>query len=108
MPERFLISVVTPFRNVDDFLAEAIESVLVQTCNDWELLLVDDGSIDGSGDIARRFAQAYPQKIRYLRHPDDAHRGVSSSRNLALRVAAGRYITFLDADDVYTSHKLEE
>ena len=102
-----LVSVVTPFLNGERFLEEAIQSVLAQTYARWELLLADDGSRDGSSDIARKYAAQYPGKIRYLQHSGHSHRGESASRNLALQNAAGEVVAFVDADDVLLPDKLE-
>jgi glycosyltransferase involved in cell wall biosynthesis len=102
------VSIVTPFLNTERFLQESIESVLAQTCDQWELLLVDDGSTDGSAAIAQQFAAAYPQKIRCLAHDGRQNKGASASRNLAMHYARGEYLAFLDADDVYLPRKLEE
>ena len=102
-----IVSVITIFLNEARFLAEAIESVLSQTYSSWELLLVDDGSTDSSSEIARRYAAAHPQKIRYLEHEGHANLGMSAARNLGLRHASGRYLAFVDADDVWLPHKLE-
>ena len=63
------VSIVTPFLDAARFIEEAIESVVAQTYASWELLLVDDGSSDGSTEIAMRYAAACPSKIRYLSHP---------------------------------------
>lgn len=92
-------SVVLIFLNGEPYLDEAIRSVRTQTVSDWELLLVNDGSQDGSGDTARRHAAEDPARIRYLEHEGRANRGMSASRNLGIEHAAGRYVTFLDADD---------
>lgn len=102
-----LVSAITPFLDAERFLEEAIQSVLRQTYDRWELLLVDDGSTDGSPNIARRYAREHPARIRYLRHPDSANHGMSASRNLGITAAAGPYIAFLDADDVWQPEKLE-
>lgn len=102
------VSAIIIFLNEARFLAEAIESVLAQTFPDWELLLVDDGSSDGSSDIARDYAARHSDRIRYLAHEGHANRGMSASRNLGLDHARGRYVGFLDGDDVWTARKLEE
>jgi glycosyltransferase involved in cell wall biosynthesis len=103
-----LVSVVTPFLNVAQYLGEAVESVLAQSYPSWELLLVDDGSTDGSGEIAKRHAEREPERVRYLRHPDGGNHGVSASRNLALSAARGEFVAILDGDDVWLPQKLEE
>lgn len=101
-----LVSVIIIFLNEEQFLEEAVESVLAQTYSHWELLLVDDGSTDRSTEIARRYEQKYPDKIRYLEHPHHENRGMSAARNLGIRNARGRYIAYLDGDDVWLPEKL--
>ena len=93
--------------NGEAYLEEAVESVLGQQFEDWELLIVDDGSSDGTLDIARRFAAA-DGRIRILQHTDCRTHGMSQTRNLGLSQASGEYIAFLDADDVWLPHKLLE
>src|SRR5262249_2111253 len=102
-----LVSVVIIFLNAERFLEEALESVFGQTYDAWELLLVDDGSTDGSTAIAQRYTQQHPGKVRYLEHPDHQNRGMSASRNLGISNAHGAYIAFLDADDVWLPNKLD-
>ncbi len=102
-----LISVVVPFWNVNAFIKEAIDSVLAQTFPSWELLLIDDGSSDGSTEIAKHYVERFPERIRHLEHDRHQNRGVAASRNLGVRQARGRYIAFLDADDVWFPNKLE-
>src|SRR5215207_10417359 len=94
------VSVIMIFFNLETFLKEAIESVRAQTYEDWELLLIDDGSIDGSSSIALDFAKLDQKKVRYFEHSDHTNRGMSASRNLGIANAKGTYITFLDGDDV--------
>jgi glycosyltransferase involved in cell wall biosynthesis len=108
MNERPLVSAIIIFLNEERFLAEAIESVLAQTYNNWELLLVDDGSTDGSTAIARQYTAAYPDKIRYLEHPNHQNLGMSASRNLGIKNARGMYISPLDGDDIWVADKLTE
>ena len=101
------VSAIIIFLNAEQFLAEAIESVFAQTYPDWELLLVDDGSTDGSSEIGQRYAAREPNRVRYLEHARHQNRGMSASRNLGIRNARGKYIAFLDADDVWLPLKLE-
>jgi glycosyltransferase involved in cell wall biosynthesis len=103
-----LFSVITPFMNVGPYLGEAIESVLAQTMDDWELLLVDDGSTDEGSAVARGYAEKHPGRIRVLEHPGHANRGISASRNLGRCHARGRWLASLDGDDVWVPKKLEE
>lgn len=101
------VSVVMIFLDEASFLDEAIRSVFAQTHTDWELVLVDDGSTDGSTTIARRWADAHPGRVRYLDHPDHENRGMSASRNRGVTAARGRYIAYLDGDDTWLRPKLE-
>lgn len=108
MSTKPLVSAIIIFWNEEQFIEEAIESVFAQTYDRWELLLVDDGSSDTSRDIARRYANQHPDKVRYLDHRGHENRGMSASRNLGVRKASGKYISYLDGDDVWLPHKLEE
>jgi len=101
------VSVVTIFFNAERFIEEAIESVLSQTFASWELLLVDDGSTDGSPAIARRYAAKYPERVTYLQQADGQNHGMSAARNVGLRQATAEYVAFLDSDDVWFPMKLE-
>jgi glycosyltransferase involved in cell wall biosynthesis len=103
-----VVSAIIIFLNEKRFIREAIESVFAQTYHDWELLLVDDGSTDESGIIARRYAEQYPDKVRYLAHEGHQNRGMSASRNVGIRNAKGQYVALLDADDVWLPRKLEQ
>lgn len=102
-----LVSGIIIFLNGEKFIEEAIASVFAQTYDNWELLLVDDGSTDNSTEIAKQYAQKYPEKVRYLEHENHQNRGMSATRNLGIRHAKGEYIAFLDADDVWLPQKLE-
>jgi glycosyltransferase involved in cell wall biosynthesis len=102
------VSVIVCFLNEERFLGEAVASVAAQHFTDWELLLVDDGSSDGSSAVAQQLAQNDPRRITYLDHPGHRNLGLSASRNVGIERARGRYIAFLDADDVWYAHKLEE
>lgn len=107
MELQVLVSSIIIFLDAEDYLEEAIESILAQTYREWELLLVDDGSTDGSTAIAKSYAQQYPEKVRYLEHECHQNRGMSATRNLGITHAKGDYIAFLDADDVWLPQKLE-
>ena len=106
MPTSPTVSVIIIFLDAERYLNEAIRSVFDQTVSDWELLLVDDGSSDASSTIARCHAAAMPERIRYLEHSGHENRGMSASRNLGIRTARGRYVAFLDADDVWLPDRL--
>jgi SAM-dependent methyltransferase len=99
--------VVVIFLDAEQFLQEAIESVVGQTYPSWELWLVDDGSTDASTRIARDYAQRDPARIHYLEHPEHRNLGMSTSRNLGISRSRGQYVAPLDADDVWLPEKLE-
>lgn len=103
-----LVSCIVIFLNAERFLQEAVDSILAQSYVNWELLLVDDGSSDGSTAIARRAAASQPDRVRYLEHSGHINRGMSASRNLGAASARGDYLAFLDADDVWVPNKLSE
>ena len=90
-----LISIIMPVYNVEDYLKQSIESILMQDCHQYELLLIDDGSKDDSSLICDRYASLYPNVKVF--HTEN--RGVSAARNYGLEQAVGDYILFLDSDD---------
>jgi glycosyltransferase involved in cell wall biosynthesis len=102
-----LVTAVMIFLNGEKYIAEAIESIIAQTYTNWELILVDDGSIDGATGIARDYATRYPGKIRYVEHEDHQNRGMSISRNVGVAAGSGEFISFLDADDIWLPNRLE-
>lgn len=95
-----LVSVIIPAYNCEDFLAEAIESVLAQTYLPVEIIVVDDGSTDRSGDVAKGFKDS---GVRYFYQPNS---GAGAARNQGTNLARGSYFAFLDADDVWLPDKL--
>jgi glycosyltransferase involved in cell wall biosynthesis len=101
-----LVSAIIIFLDGEKYIAEAIESIIAQTMTDWELILVDDGSTDGATEIAKRYAREHPGKIFYTEHPGHENRGMSASRNAGLRLARGKYVGFLDADDIWMPEHL--
>lgn len=107
MPDKPVVTVIMTFLNSQKYIAQAIESVISQTFNEWELLLVDDGSFDSSSLIAKEYAVKFPDRIFYLDHPDHRNLGKSSSRNLGIIKARGSYVTFLDSDDIFLPHKIQ-
>ena len=97
------VSIITPCYNAADYIASSIISVQSQTCSDWEMIIVDDGSTDDSVDIIKGFSQS-DSRIKLISKENG---GSASARKLALSIAKGEYIQFLDADDRIENSKLE-
>ena len=97
------ITIAIPFYNAVDTLARCIESVIRQTVKDWELILVDDGSTDGSYEICMRYVEA-DSRIRIIRSD---HKGVGAARNVAIEQAKGNKLCFMDADDYIEVNYME-
>lgn len=100
-----LVSIVTPNYNCQKYIAETIESVLKQTYTNWEMLIVDDCSTDGSYETALEYSKK-DTRIKVFRNENNL--GAAISRNKALDVANGEYIAFLDSDDLWLPEKLEK
>ncbi len=100
------VSVIVSFLDEERYLSEAIDSVCAQLWTDWELILVDDGSTDGSTEIAKSAAARDAQRVRYLEHSEHRNAGMSASRNLGLAHARAELVAFLDADDRWLPDKL--
>ena len=100
-----LVSIITPNYNCARFIAQTIESVLLQTYSQWEMLIVDDCSTDGSYEIALAYA-AKDKRITVIRNEKNS--GAAVSRNKALEIAQGEFIAFLDSDDLWMPDKLEK
>lgn len=92
-----LVSIITPVYNGEKYISETIESVIKQTYLDWEMIVVDDGSKDGSAAIVRRYAEK-ESRITLLQQPNG---GSASARNNGIRYANGQYIALLDSDDLW-------
>lgn len=99
-----MISVIIPVYNTEKYIRECLDSLLCQTCQDLEVLLIDDGSTDGSG----RICDEYQKREGRIRVFHQKNSGVSAARNCGLREARGEYIFFLDADDILGDDKLLE
>lgn len=96
------ISVIVPAYNYGHFIGETIASVQQQIEHDWECIVVDDGSTDDTWQVVGRIARSDP-RVRYLRRTNG---GLAAARNTGLAAARGRYLQFLDADDLLEAHKL--
>lgn len=98
-----LVSIIMPSYNTAKFISETIDSVLAQTYENWELIIVDDCSKDDTDAVVAKYQES---RIRYLKN--EANSGAAVSRNRALREAKGRWIAFLDSDDLWTPEKLQK
>jgi glycosyltransferase involved in cell wall biosynthesis len=94
-----MISVIVPVYNGEKYLAAAIDSVLCQAYSATEILVVDDGSVDGSAQVA----QGFGDRVRYFHQPN---RGIGAARNRGIEIAKGAFFAFLDADDLWEPRKL--
>lgn len=99
-----LISVITPAYNVEDYIAQTIDSVLAQTYTSWEMLIVDDGSTDRTAEIIKEYCLK-DKRIRYFFQKNGKQ---AKARNLAIQYAQGKYVAFLDADDLWVPEKLQK
>lgn len=91
-----LISIIIPVYNVAEYIDRCVNSLLAQTYNNVEIILINDGSKDNSGEVCHRLADLYIDKIKVI---DQDNKGVSAARNAGLDVATGKYVMFVDADD---------
>ena len=101
------ISVCMPSYNQERFLPKALDSALGHTFQNFELLIVDDGSEDSSLEIDRKYAALRPDRIKVFTHPNGENRGISASTNLALQNAGGEFVVILDSDDLWFPDTLE-
>lgn len=99
-----LVSVIMPSYNTARYISETIESVLTQTYTNWELIIVDDCSTDNTDEVVKPFLS--DDRIKYMKN--ETNSGAAISRNRALREAEGKWIAFLDSDDLWLPEKLEK
>lgn len=97
------VSIVMPLYNAEEYIAEAVESVLAQSFEDWELIIVDDCSTDSSRALAEGFAR---NDLRISVYVNERNSGAAATRTAGLRYVTGRYLAFLDADDAWLPGKL--
>lgn len=99
------ISVIVPIYNVEKQLSRCLESILKQKENDLEIILVNDGSPDNSGEIAKEYATRYPDKILYF---EKENGGLSDARNFGIKHSSGKYLAFVDSDDYITENLFKD
>ena len=100
-----MVSIITPSYNSDQFITTTIQSVINQTHKDWELIIVDDASVDNTCNIVFDFCKK-DRRIKLIKQSKNL--GAGAARNTAIKAAQGNYIAFLDADDVWKPTKLEK
>ena len=101
-----MISAIIPAYNCDQYLRRAVESLLAAGGDRVEVVIVDDGSADGTFELAKDLSGDHPQ-VSAWRHPDGKNHGVSAARNLGIEGSTGEYVCFLDADDYVHPHRFE-
>ena len=99
------VSVVVPIYNVEKYLEKCVNSLLAQTLEDIEIILVNDGSTDNSGNLAKEFANQNPDKVKYY---EKENGGLADARNFGMQYAQGEYIAFLDSDDYIDKDAYQE
>lgn len=99
-----LVSIITPSYNTSKYIGKTIESVLKQTYENWEMIIVDDCSTDDTDEVVKPYLS--DKRIKYIKN--DKNSGAAISRNCALREAGGKWIAFLDSDDLWNPKKLEK
>ncbi len=102
-----LVSVIVTSYNYEDFIGEAIDSVLRQTYQNFEVIVVDDGSRDGSLEIVRRYAEAN-EKVRVYTHPNHENMGLPASVKLGVKMSKGEYVAFCESNDAWHPQHLEK
>lgn len=100
------ISVITPLYNGSKMISETLESILSQDYKDWELIFFDDGSSDGTQELAKKYADVYKDRIFYFEHKENANYGTAYTRNRAVEKSSGEIISFIDQDDIWYTNKL--
>ncbi|MBI1975102.1 MAG: glycosyltransferase family 2 protein, partial [Parcubacteria group bacterium] len=101
--EKPIVSIITPAYDAERYLEDAIESVRAQTFQDWEMIIVDDGSRDATAQIAKRYAER-DSRIKYSYQENQR---MASARNVGIQCAVGKYVAFLDADNLFLPQRLE-
>ncbi len=99
------VSIILPTYNRERFLPEAFAAIEAQTFTDWELIVVDDGSTDGTRDLVPRLTADFPQGAKYIYQENQ---GAYGARNTGLDHAQGKYIAFYDSDDLWLPHHLKD
>lgn len=103
--EKILISIIMPAYNSEQYIGDAISSVIAQTYQKWELIIIDDASKDNTANIVKEFMKQ-DNRIRFYKN--EKNNGVSATRNTGISLSIGEWIAFLDSDDLWVPNKLEK
>ena len=106
MKDRPLVSIIIPIYNRADLIGETIDSILVQTYQNWECLIIDDGSTDNTLEVVGKYA-GKDSRIQFYERPGNYKPGGNGARNYGLDVSQGSYIVFFDSDDLMVEHHLQ-
>lgn len=104
MSKESLVSIIMPLYNCEDFVKDSIKSILEQTYQNWELIIVDDVSIDNSYAVVEKYIRG-EERIKLYKMTENS--GAAATRNYAIELADGSFIAFLDSDDLWSPNKLE-
>lgn len=99
------VSIITPTYNCARFIGETIESVINQTYTNWEMIIVDDCSKDNTEEVVKQYSQS-DKRIKYIKLEQNS--GAAIARNKAMELATGKYMAFLDSDDIWTNDKIDK
>jgi len=99
------VDVIIPAYNAEKYLADALDSVLAQSFEDWRIVLVDDGSTDATAAVVAPYIERLGSRLEFIRQPN---KGVSAARNTAIRSSSGEFLALLDADDIWLPNRLLE
>lgn len=101
------VSIIIPTYNRAELIEETLSSVMAQTLTEWECIVVDDGSSDGTKEIIKRY-QEKDTRFKYIPRPSNRKKGGNTCRNIGIEQSKGEFIQFLDSDDLISANKLEE
>src|SRR5690606_480254 len=101
-----LISIIIPSYNRANLIGETLDSIIAQSCTQWECLVVDDGSTDATNIVIAEYAQK-DKRIKLFKRPDTKPKGANACRNIGLQEAQGDYVVFFDSDDLMSENHLE-
>lgn len=101
-----LVSIILPVYNGGKYLEKCLESIMAQTYQNWELIIINDGSVDDSEKIILNYAAAFEAKLRYERL--NKNRGIADCLNLGIAISRGTFIARIDADDLMLAHRIEK